>query len=90
VDDSDSDQILAIEELRSLRDRTGDYAPRPEAVTSAAPIQAPDPSAGIRRAQMTKGVRAKSDVEPDGTDDPADEQSPAHVARAVAPTWGPC
>src|SRR6185437_698897 len=47
VDDSDSDQILAIEELRSLRDRTGDYAPRPEAVTSAAPIQAPDPSAGI-------------------------------------------
>lgn len=47
VDDPDADQILAIEELRSLRDRTGDYAPRPESVASEAPIQAPDPSAGI-------------------------------------------
>jgi hypothetical protein len=46
VDESDSDQILAIDELRSLRDRTGDYAPTPEPVTSAAPIQAPGPSAG--------------------------------------------
>jgi hypothetical protein len=43
VDESDADQILAIEELRSLRDRAGVDAPPPWAATGAAPTEAPNP-----------------------------------------------
>lgn len=47
MDESDSDQILTIEELRSLRDRMGAEAAAPAAVRSAAKIEVPDPPAAI-------------------------------------------
>ena len=42
VDESDADQILAIDELRALRDRIGTEPAAPTAATNAAPIQTPD------------------------------------------------
>jgi hypothetical protein len=47
VDESDADQILAIDELRALRDRTWNDAPPPEALTSAAPIEVPNPATAM-------------------------------------------
>ena len=51
VDESDADQILAIDELRALRDRIGAERAAPKTATSAAPLfekpqtrQAPDPT----------------------------------------------
>ena len=42
MDESDADQILAIDELRSLRDRMGHEAPGFGAVSSAAPVEVPN------------------------------------------------
>ncbi|MFN2534490.1 MAG: hypothetical protein ABR528_04495 [Pseudonocardiaceae bacterium] len=47
MDESESDQILAIDELRALRDRMGADAAAPGAVTNASPIEPPDPLAAI-------------------------------------------
>ena len=54
VDESDADQILAIDELRALRDRMGTEPAAPTAVTSAAPIQPPD--------QLAASLAARDDV----------------------------
>jgi hypothetical protein len=47
VDESDSDQILTIEELRSLRDRMGAEAAAPRAVPRTAETEGSDPAAAI-------------------------------------------
>ncbi|MBV8994130.1 MAG: hypothetical protein JO287_10635 [Pseudonocardiales bacterium] len=47
MDESETDQILAIDELRALRDRMSADAATPGAVTNAAPVEAPDPLAAI-------------------------------------------
>src|SRR5438270_334402 len=54
VDESDADQILAIDELRALRDRMGTEPAAPTAVTSAAPIQPPD--------RLAASLAARDDV----------------------------
>lgn len=53
VDESDADQILAIDELRALRDRMGTEPAAPAAATSAAPIQPPD--------RLTASLAARDD-----------------------------
>ncbi len=47
VDESDTDQILTIEELRSLRDRMGAESAAPAAAPSAAQFEVPDPPPGV-------------------------------------------
>ena len=47
VDEPDTDQILAIDELRALRDRMAADAAAPAAVMDAAPVETPDPLAAI-------------------------------------------
>lgn len=47
VDEPDADQILTIDELRSLRDRMGAEAAAPAPVTGAAGFEIPDPPPGV-------------------------------------------